>query len=67
VRKSLVDPNPDEAEIDKLRLQVEDAKSFCKFLEKENMSLKETIEKNINVASVVAKGENDETNPENQI
>lgn len=53
--------------MEKLRPKLEDAKSFCKFLEKENMSLKETIKKNLNVASEVQQGENDESHPEKQI
>lgn len=45
LRQKLVEPNPDELEIAKLRTKLNDAKTFRDFLLRENKSLRERIEK----------------------
>lgn len=62
MRKSLIDPNPDEVEMEKLRPKLEEAKSFCEFLENENVDLKKLVEKKISKVSMpVENNENDES------
>ncbi|XP_050534982.1 c-Myc-binding protein-like [Daktulosphaira vitifoliae] len=43
IRKGLLDVNPDEEEIKKLRPSLEEAKAFKEFLAKENRALKTTF------------------------
>lgn len=55
---NLVDSNPDDTEIMKLRPKLEEAKLFKKRLQKENRNLRETFKKyNYIVVSAIDEGD----------